>query len=609
MKRRKSLFVLTVSLLLHSSNGEASFAGRRKHCTFSHDSFRCGSDLEIPSHSLGWDFAKLRGKKRARFCSPTRLVSTVTGARKAIQGSSSVRANSSQVPTFVKSYRGMGRSLLGRFRFPTASQETIQRLVSIFRYFLIGYIGLEVVLILRDVFEEVFFGSEDYHETRNIIRGSGKKDNSKKAFSRKSVDKLIAWLETPKEERPSPPSNSCPDWQISIAQELHECNLNPRFFRRILSQLTMAEADLLQKCLLSSSRKVEFSDIGGLFGAKKDITMELLSALKRFKNEFSPENKSSPYEEMIINDFRQNNLALWGPPGTGKTLLIRAIAKQFPTLVISPFMLQNHQQLETLFSLVSTIGPCFLVLDNLDILFPTRENGNNSIPIEIRAEFLRWWDTIISSKEPVFVVAATSHPWDIDTAAWGRFSNRVYVGLPNEQDRYHMLQIFSKDLPPIESNVLHHFARVTEGFLPMDVHEALVRICINGPMSRQDSSALTIQDIDAVLSTNALCTNISAQYAQRFMAFMRELSLSQSQMRQTSPMPDSQVSPQVIRTLPFGENGCCWETAIGNFYQLQIPVDSEVLDAIRTILAYSFELNSSEDWDINDEESDDDDFP
>ena len=142
----------------------------------------------------------------------------------------------------------------------------------------------------------------------------------------------------------------------------------------------------------------------------------------------------------------------------------------------------------------------------------------------------------------------------------------------------------------------------------MDVHEALVRTCINGPMSRQDSSALTVQDIDAVLSTNALCTNISAQYAQRFMAFMRELSLSQSQMRQTSSMPDSQVSPQVIRTLPFGENGCCWETAIGNFYQLQIPVDSEVLDAIRTILAYSFELNSSEDWDINDDESDDDDF-
>lgn len=208
------------------------------------------------------------------------------------------------------------------------------------------------------------------------------------------------------------------------------------------------------------------------------------------------------------------------------------------------------------------------------------------------------------------MVAATSHPWDVDITAWGRFSNRIYVGLPNEQDRYHILQVFSKDLPPIEASVLHHFARVTEGFMPMDVHEALIRTCINGPMSRQDNTALTVQDIDAVLSTNALCTNISAQYAQRFMTYLRELSISQSPMRQPSSMPDSQnqFSPQVIRTLPFGDNGYCWETATGNFYQLQIPVDSEVLDAIRTILAYSFEMNSTEDWDMNDDESDDDGF-
>lgn len=620
MKSSNSLFVLTVSVLLHSSNGDASFAGQRKQCTvksgnkggiFRHDLLGCGSEFGIPLHQRKWEFGTLRGKKRARFYSPTRTVSSLTSVRKAAQGvASSDRSALSQVPPFAKPQRGLRRNLLKRFRFPTAPHETIQRLISVFRYFLVGYIGLELVLILREVFEEVFVDGEDYGSTRNFVGGSGTRTHSKKAFSKKSVERLTAWLEIPEEERPAPPTNICPEWQISIAQELHECNLNPRFFRRFLSQLTITEADLLQKCLLSSTRKVEFSDIGGLFGAKKDITMELLSALERFKNEFSAEKKFSPYEEMIIKDYRHNNIALWGPPGTGKTLLIRAIAKQFPTLVISPYMLQNQQQLETLFSLISTLGPCFLVLDNLEILFPTRENGTHSVPMEIRAEFLRWWDTIISSKEPVFVVAATSHPWDVDITAWGRFSNRIYVGLPNEQDRYHILQVFSKDLPPIEASVLHHFARVTEGFMPMDVHEALIRTCINGPMSRQDNTALTVQDIDAVLSTNALCTNISAQYAQRFMTYLRELSISQSPMRQPSSMPDSQnqFSPQVIRTLPFGDNGYCWETATGNFYQLQIPVDSEVLDAIRTILAYSFEMNSTEDWDMNDDESDDDGF-
>ena len=542
-------------------------------------------EFNVPIQQRTW-------KKRAGFHLRKRLASAWSGTQKLAQASD-IRAIQSEA------YDNMGTKkikLFGLFEWNPGSLA---------RYYLVFRI---VWWFLEICFEAI---SEVKKELNEEFGSS-----NKKAFTRNSVERLILWLEKSKETRPTQPSNVYPAWLIPLGQELSKCSaLSLREVQRILMQLSSAEAKLLQQCLLSSNEKVDFSEIGGLFRAKK-IILDLLKSGIGTMIPSSSSTTASPYETMISKGNGRQNILLWGPPGNGKTLLIRAFAKKgFPALVLTPTLLQSHKQLETFFSLVSTLGSCQLILDDIDGIFPTRGNGQQGVPSEIKAELLQRLDSLtshsvrMSSKNYVSVFAATSTPWGVDTAAWRRFPNRLYVGLPNAEDRYDLLRIFSEDLPSIEKSVMDYFVSVTDGFIPLDLYQVLVYACQNGPMVRQDTT-LSIEDVQVALSA-VVPTRFSAHYIQLLQSFISSNSMgtnvSPEAQQSSSSTPRDYFSPRVIQGFPYGENGYCWETALGNYYQLQIPVDSDVLDAIRTILLYSSGWNPGEDWELSDDDGDDDD--
>jgi ATP-dependent 26S proteasome regulatory subunit len=519
-----------------------------------------------------------------------------------------------KVEGHTQSLQGFSRRNFQWPQLPQVSGESIQRLALIFKYSLLGLIGFELILAIRDVFQEICYDlqGESYHE--DGIRG-----NNKKAFSRSSVEKMIVWLGKPEDRRTAPPSTIGPAWLIVLAQEIYKCReLSLAEIQRILSQLTNTEAKLLQQCLLSFQNKVDFTEIGGLFRAKMTIAQLLLSSSSNPRMSFpSSMQKPSPYDVMISKGNGRHNMILWGPPGSGKSLLIRAISKHsgLPTLVISPILLQNYHNLETFFSLTSTLGSCVVVLDDLDGLFPNRGYEDRGISTKIKTQLLQWWDGVapystMGTKKSLLMVAATSRPWDVDTAAWRRLPNRIYVGLPNSEDRLDILQKAAKEIPPIEDSVLQYLVSVTEGYIPLDLYQVLIDACQSGPMARQDTT-LTMDDVRVALSTVSP-TRFTAEYIQQVQSFISsnasgsESSTGRSPAHQPLSARDY-FSPQIFRGFPFSETGYCWETALGNFYQFQIPVDSDVLDAIQTIMLYSFEWNPNYDWDFSCSDDDDDD--
>jgi ATP-dependent 26S proteasome regulatory subunit len=505
------------------------------------------------------------------------------------------------------------------FRFPEVTWESIDRFADVTKYFALGIISFELFFIFRDVFREVYNDLRD--EIRfdegddDILYGSGSNiksgflfGNNRKALSKNNVRKIITWLQQESEVRDRQPPSIKPTFILSLAQELHKCEaLNLGEVQRILVQLTKEEAALLESCLLLSKNKTTFQEIGGLWGVKSTITHWIMSSF----SVSSPENENghehelepSPYEKLVVKGKNNRHGAiLYGPPGTGKTLLIRAIATHsgLPTLVITPSLIQNKEyagpstlKLKTLFELITKLKSCVVVLDDFDGLFMNRQDGEHHTTREMKTEWLQWLDGVMPGtgsemENRVLIVAATNHPWDVDIAATRRLPQKIYVGLPNTEDRLDLLKKWFEDLSPEES-ILHYIVNATEGYTPTDIYQVLTTACNNGPIIRRDTN-LTLEDIRLALS-EVSPTRFSVQYIHQLQTFLS------SHKSQQSPVSSHHVNPS-----QYSENGYCWHTLLGDFYEFQIPIDSQALDAITTIFLNSYEWGSSYELELSDDD-------
>lgn len=68
----------------------------------------------------------------------------------------------------------------------------------------------------------------------------------------------------------------------------------------------------------------------------------------------------------------------------------------------------------------------------------------NSLFLRLKTEFLCQL-TNFEDAENAFVVCATNCPWDLDFAFVRRFHRRLYVPLPNRQERLEFLNLYTKN--------------------------------------------------------------------------------------------------------------------------------------------------------------------
>lgn len=500
-------------------------------------------------------------------------------------------------------------------------------------------IGVELFLVVRNIFKEAISeyrdtmaAEEDTTSLRGLLQGNSANGP---VLSTSNVKLLLLWLEDPnKEARSAPPKDVSPAWMIPVAEELRECKaFSLADVQRILLKLTKGEALMLQSCLLPKRNMADIQDIGGLVGIKGTILKWLVSSLSGSRMTPSPNStethtNSSPFQDFVSDNTGPRSLCLWGPPGCGKSLLIRATANLsgLPTLVITPSMIQRKwygestERVRTFFKLVNTLGSCMVVMDEMDGLFMSRRDDDHEVTREIKTEWLQWWDGLAAEtlgstertgstrNRRVLFVAATNRPWDVDAAAWRRLGHRIYVGLPNFDDRMDLMRKWLKDLPQQPSSVLTFVAQATEGYPASDVHNVFVWACQNGPVARNDAH-LEIEDFQKAL-VEVPATQFSAQYASQLRAFFSTHRQGTSSNTYFSQSPDSfslnhqnnnmghpSFGQSLSNYLP-NEDGLLWQTPMGNFYQVQVPVDSSVIEAIQDILWSS--LSDSEDHYWND---------
>jgi transitional endoplasmic reticulum ATPase len=176
---------------------------------------------------------------------------------------------------------------------------------------------------------------------------------------------------------------------------------------------------------------------------------------------------------------------LYGPPGTGKTLIAKAVARGAQANFIatkssdllSKWYGESEQQITRLFARARQVAPVVIFFDELDSLVPARGGGLGEPQVTERVV-----NTILAEMDgleelqSVVVIGATNRPNLVDPALLrpGRFDELIYVGVPDEAARAHILRIATRKMPLADDVDLDVLAGRTERYTGADL-EGLVR--------------------------------------------------------------------------------------------------------------------------------------
>ncbi|RUM43555.1 MAG: ATP-dependent metallopeptidase FtsH/Yme1/Tma family protein [Hydrogenimonas sp.] len=257
--------------------------------------------------------------------------------------------------------------------------------------------------------------------------------------------------------------------QIELAHELQK----PAHIRPIISTIT-------------------FKDVAGIDDVKEELE-EIIDFLKHPKK----------YKNFGIRMPR--GVLLVGPPGVGKTLIAKAVAGeagvpffyQSGASFVQIYVGMGAKRVRELFKRAKAMAPAIVFIDEIDAVGKARGGMRNDEREATLNQLLTEMDGFEDSSG-VIVIAATNKIEMLDDALLrpGRFDRRVFVSLPNKEERKSILQIYLANKP-------HHLnlddvAQMTVGFsgaaLSSLVNEAAIHALKSGKKIIEIEEFLAVKD-------------------------------------------------------------------------------------------------------------------
>lgn len=171
-------------------------------------------------------------------------------------------------------------------------------------------------------------------------------------------------------------------------------------------------------------------------------------------------------------------ILLYGPPGTGKTTIARTIAKEtnseFYNVAgcefIEKFVGVGAKRIRKLFEKAKNNSSSIIFIDEVDAIGAKRDSDTNEERDQTLNQLLVELDGF-NQLENVIVIAATNRLDLLDEALIrpGRFDRKLFIGLPNEENRYKLFELFLKDIIT-DSNIDYNLlSMITENYSGADI--------------------------------------------------------------------------------------------------------------------------------------------
>ncbi|KAL4888406.1 AAA-domain-containing protein [Aspergillus ambiguus] len=238
-----------------------------------------------------------------------------------------------------------------------------------------------------------------------------------------------------------------------------------------------------------------WADIGALGGIRDELATAIVEPIK------------NPEIYARVGITAPTGVLLWGPPGCGKTLLAKAVANESRANFISvkgpellnKFVGESERAVRQVFVRARSSIPCVIFFDELDALVPRRDDTLSEASARVVNTLLTELDGLGSSRQGIYVIAATNRPDIIDPAMLrpGRLETLLFVNLPSPLERVEILQTLVRNLPIEFDEHLRRLAEECEGFSGADLGSLLRRAGYSA-IKRRDT--IKLQDFVAAKS-------------------------------------------------------------------------------------------------------------